>query len=68
MDSKIVNNSNVCKYITKYWTKEETFEVEVEIINQAKQYLETRDYSTHEIAHYCMGNQITQQNFQCHKL
>ena len=60
MDITIVNNAKVCKCITKYYPKKEPFDVKIEIVNQAKEYLETRDYSSHEIAHYCMGHHTTQ--------
>ena len=59
MDITLFANTNICKYVTKYCTKEEPFDVKEEIINECKKYIETRDYSVHEIAHYCMGNHAT---------
>ena len=59
MDIKIVTSENVAFYMSKYMTKEEPFEVIEETTNYARRYLETRNYSIHEISHYTMGNQIT---------
>ena len=58
MDVKPVTSDVVAAYITKYCSKEEPFDV-VEDNDQVNHYLETRDYSIHEISHYMYGQHIT---------
>ena len=36
MDIKIISNDNVCKYVTKYCTKEEPYDVKEVVTNQSK--------------------------------
>ena len=59
MDIKIVTSEIIAKYITKYCTKEEPFDVVVDDSDEVRRYLETRNYSTHEIAHLCSTQPIT---------
>ena len=60
MDLKPDCNEYVCNYIVKYSTKPEPFSVTEIKVNLTKKYIESRDYSVHEICHYLMGNHITE--------
>ena len=59
MDIKIVTSELIAKYITKYCTKEEPFDDVVDDSDEVRRYLETRDYSTHEISHLLTTQPIT---------
>ena len=59
MDIKLVTSEIVAKYITKYCTKEEPFDIMVDDSDEVRRYLETRNYSTHEIAHLLSTQPIT---------
>ena len=59
MDIKLVTSEIFAKYITKYCTKEEPWNVVEVQRDEVRHYLETRDYSVHEIAHLLIVQSIT---------
>ena len=59
MDIKIVTSEIIARYITKYCTKEEPFNVVRDNSDEVTRFLETRNYSVHEIAHLLSTQTIT---------
>eukprot|EP00834_Sanchytrium_tribonematis_P006286 NODE_448_length_7291_cov_0.696329.p1 type:complete len:1125 gc:universal NODE_448_length_7291_cov_0.696329:2757-6131(+) len=59
MDIKLVTSELVARYITKYCTKEEPFSVIRDTRDEVERYLETRNFTVHEIAHLLSVQPVT---------